>query len=480
MNKRMIALTIVFSILFIIAVPVIILITGLALPTQFADTYYGALGIMYDKLTKEKDKKIVIIGNSGVAFGIYSAYLESELEKEDLDYSVCNFGLYGALGTKLMLDLSENHISEGDIVVFMPELSAQSMSLYFSASETWRALDSNMAMYKDVATENKDELIGNYVSYAAEKFSFYRGENTAKNMGIYTRSSFDENGDLTVGVRDYNVMNGGYDPNDIASFDMGLLNDAFFDYVNEYYEGVKAKGAKMYFSFCSLNEKALSEDCTKEKIDEFYNELRKKIDFPLLGNPHDYIMDYEWFYDTNVHLNTMGMIVRTVGMLNDLKMELGCYTATDIVLPEKPTIPETEVVEGNNEFAEYFEYVEDGENLKIVALKEAGKALEKITLPVSYEGKAITSFDAAVFAGNTTIKEITVQENIVRLNNGCFNGCTALRAVYLEQTEPAKINPGFGFLTGTQDCFVYVKKEAYVSFVTTYLWGYHQEYIKTY
>ncbi|MBQ7323297.1 MAG: hypothetical protein IJW96_01885 [Clostridia bacterium] len=458
----------------------ILFITGWTLPAQFADSYYGALSVMYENLRSSKDKKIVIIGNSGVAFGIYSDYLETELQKEGLHYEVCNFGLYGSLGTKLMLDLSREHINEGDIVVFMPEVNEQSLSLYFSASETWRALDSNMEMFEGVALENRDELIGNYVSYTAEKFAFYQGKNTLENMGIYARSSFDESGDLTLGVRDYNVMNGGYDPNDIVNFDKELLNDAFFGYVNDYYADVKAKGATMYFTFCPLNEKALAEDCTREKIDDFYNEIRERIEFPLLGNPHDYIMEYEWFYDTNVHLNTMGMIVRTVGMLNDLKMELGCYTATDIELPEKPVIPEVGLVEGNNEYAKYFEYAEDGAGVKIVALKEEGKSLEKLTIPVSYEGKAITTFDASVFAGNTTIKEIVVQENILRLNNGCFDGCTSLKAVYLEQTDPSKINPGFGFLMGTQNCFVYVKQESYGSFVTTYLWGYHQEYIKTY
>ena len=36
------------------------------------------------------------------------------------EYAVCNFGLYGTMGVKVMLDLAEDAIGEGDIVVFAP------------------------------------------------------------------------------------------------------------------------------------------------------------------------------------------------------------------------------------------------------------------------------------------------------------------------------------------------------------------------
>ena len=58
-------------------------------------------------------KKIVIVGGSSVAFGFDSQKIEQAFP----GYKVVNFGLYADLGTKVMLDLSEDHISEGDIVI---------------------------------------------------------------------------------------------------------------------------------------------------------------------------------------------------------------------------------------------------------------------------------------------------------------------------------------------------------------------------
>lgn len=480
LKKKTIVFTVLLSILAVLVAPIAVVIVGISIPTQFSDTYYGELGVMYDKLTKTEGKKIVVVGNSSVAFGVYSDFLEKELEKSELDYSVCNFGLYGSIGTKTMLDLSKNHIGEGDIVVFMPEIFQQSLSLYFSSQETWRALDSNMQMFHDLAKEDKSKLIYGYTDYVAEKYSFFQAENPASNTGIYSRASFDENCDMINGDRLYNVMNGGYDLDNPINFDTNLLNDEFFNYLNEYYAHIKAKGAEMYFTFCPVNRLALTQDCTEEKIDNFYDVLSKKIKFSILGNPHDSIMDHEWFYDSNVHLNASGMIVRTVGLLKDLKMALDCSVMTDITLPLKPEEPKEEVIDGDNAFLGYFEYEEDGKGYKITGLKDSGKALKTITVPTSYNGKAITSFAVNVFAGNTNITEITVQSNIVGIYNGSFDGCVSLTAIYIEQTNPEKISVGLGLLSGTQNCSVYVRQQFYASFITNYLWSHHQKDIKTY
>lgn len=114
--------------------------------SRFGDTYYGALAPMWKKLKTVEGPKIVIVGNSAVAFGVDSALLQEELEADGFEYAVCNFGLYGAIGTRAMLDLSEKYIKKDDIVLFMPEINAQSLSLYFSAKDFWYAADSDFSL----------------------------------------------------------------------------------------------------------------------------------------------------------------------------------------------------------------------------------------------------------------------------------------------------------------------------------------------
>ena len=102
----------------------------------YGNVFVAALGDKYERLLAADSEKIVVVGGSSVAFG-----LDSKLMEEKTGIPVVNFGLYAALGTKLMLDLSLPHINEGDTVVIAPELDAQTLSLYFNASTTLRALD---------------------------------------------------------------------------------------------------------------------------------------------------------------------------------------------------------------------------------------------------------------------------------------------------------------------------------------------------
>ena len=85
-------------------------------PSQYSNAFVGALNEKYDRLYSIEEEKIVIVGGSSVAFGVDSAMIEKYT-----GMPVVNFGLYAALGTKLMLDLSRGAIGEGDIVILSPE-----------------------------------------------------------------------------------------------------------------------------------------------------------------------------------------------------------------------------------------------------------------------------------------------------------------------------------------------------------------------
>ena len=156
------AVTIIVSVLAIIMPFIVVFFVGICTPPQYADTYYGELHDMYARLKQAEGKKVVVVGNSNVAFGVDSALMEGLLKSGDLDYTVCNFGLYGSIGTKVMLDLSRDNIGEGDIVIFVPEISNQLLSLYFSAEEAWYALDSDMDMFWEFGNDVRGTLVGGF------------------------------------------------------------------------------------------------------------------------------------------------------------------------------------------------------------------------------------------------------------------------------------------------------------------------------
>ncbi len=468
--KKKVAL-IVVAVALILVLPISLVVVGFLTPSRFAATYYGALGTMYERIKRTEEKKIVIIGTSGVAFGVDSALVEGELQAAGLNYKVVNFGLYGALGTKLMLDLSRNHINEGDIVIFTPEIHAQSLSTYFSARETWYAADSNFSLLTELDGDSLAQMVGGFPAYAADKF-FYLDEGTqAAPSGVYASHVFDERGDLKSFSRPHNTMPNGVDINNPIVLDSGLFAPDFIDYVNEYCAEISNRGATMLYSFSAMNEASVVSD--EAALEAFYSFITKNFNFEVISDPHTYIMEKEWFYDSNFHLNESGMTARSIHLVNDLKNHLGVTAPTQTAYPEMPKLPAQSAPtgEGDNSHAAYFTYEADGDGYKIIGVNADMVLPERVIVPFSYNGKTVTSFTASAFAGNTSIKELTVQTNITTLHNHSFDGCTNLRKLVLEQTDPTKLGVGRGLLEGADNCTIYVKKSSYSQYMGDYFWS---------
>lgn len=462
----------------IMAMPFLsVFFTGIFLPPQYGQTYYAELAKMYARLKGAQGKKVVVIGNSNVAFGVDSALMEELLCGAGLDYTVCNFGLYGSLGTKMMLDLSADCIGEGDIVIFSPEIAAQPLSLYFSAEEAWYALDADLSMYYAFPDEVRGTLAGAFFSYTSKKYLQYKSGSPAEASGVYALSSFDEHCDLKNYSRPYNIMPGGADANNPVNFDTSLFGDGFADYVNEYYLKIQKKGAEMYLTFPPVNEQAVSE-ASLAAANDFYSYAEEFFLFPVMSDISRCIMPSGWFYDSNFHLNEAGMTVRTVQLVNDIKNQLGNTTKTDVVLPEMPVAPQPGVEgEGDNSCADCFTYSLEGNSYTITGLTAQGAECTELVIPYQVDGLYVTAFLPSVFAGNTVIESVTVQQNISVLYDRSFEGCTSLEKLILLHEDPADISVGYSLTEGAS-FNIYVPEDALGSFKNNYFWGSYADILR--
>lgn len=473
-TEKLKRLTIVLPLIIIcLIMPIAFLIVGFCTPSQFSATYYAELVDMYDRLCNVKGKKIVIIGSSSVVFGVDSALIEEQLALADEKYNVVNFGLYGVLGTKIMLDLSDDQIGEGDIVILAIEPSSLTMSMHFSAENLWYAVDGNYSMLKGIKEENRAEMAGAFFKYAAKKYECLVSQ-PASASGIYAHDSFDSRCDLKNYERSYNIMSGGYDINDVVELSPSLMSAEFIEYINDYCKSIEKKGAKAYFTFAPVNGKGLVS--TDEDIDRYYEFISENFICPVISNPFNYVMDAEWFYDSNFHLNSAGMTLRTVQLINDIKNCLGISFPTIVEMPEKPEIPDLpSVIEGDNSFSEYFEYELRDDGYVITSMSDSAKQLVNVIVPYSYNGKRVTAFEAGVFAGNISVREIVIQENIAVLYNNSFDGCKSLRKLILKQKDPAKISVGWNLLYGAESCKIYVPDDGASAYISNYFWSHYAE-----
>lgn len=467
-------ITIIVTFIFLISIPVSMLLFGFCLPAQYGNTYYAVLPKMFHKLKTTEGKKIIFIGNSAVAFG-----LDPDIVKKEIDgYSACPFGLYGAIGTKAMMDLSRVNIREDDIVLLLPEQMQQSMSLYFNGEYVWNAADGDFGLLKYI--KNGGEMAGGFTGYVSRKFKYYNAGAAPTSTDVYASSSFDGECKM-VYDRPYNKLPSGYDAMSRISYDTDIFSCDFAEYVNEFNRFVESRGATLLFGFSPVNALSLELGTTVEDIDSFYDYIASLLDCQILGNPHEYIFESDWFYDSNVHMNTSGSIVYTRQLVKDLKVFLGDSTPIAAQIPPMPEIPDDMETGEDGKDAALFTYESEGNGWKITSLRAEGASRTSIEIPDFYQGKKVLCFSSSVFSGNTTIEEIYIGKNIYGIEDNSFSGCKNLKGLYLpREGEPSDCTVYFALLEGAPACTVYVPQEKLSSYANDYFWSRYGAYLARY
>lgn len=466
-------------------------------PNQYNNTYLAELNDKYMRLNEDDKKKIVFIGDSAMPFSLRSDLIEEQLP----DYKVVNFGLYGALGTKLMLDLSKSNIQKGDIYIISPGVSQQTYSLYFNPEVTLQACDGFSFKYSNLGWDDNWDLVYHYYDFMKDKLSYSINGNAPDPIGIYRHDSFNEYGDIKVD-RPNNIMNNGYDSSTMITIKDELLDANFIEYVNKYCEYVRSKGAKVYFNFSPCNELAVQS--SRKTRDAFQEKLDNALACDLLSNLEDCIIDYRYFYDTNYHLNSSGAIYYTSILTKNLKMKLGTYVPSgsgdseedegsgDIIIPTPPEREEEPVEpvepeengidfdkytgEANNDFVNYFNYRLVGSSYQITGVKNEYFDMENVILPTIYEGKSVTTIVENAFYGCINLKNIYIGKTYRSFEEKSFNGCINLQGIYLYALDGNTLNPpSKGLLDGANKSVrIYIPEGA--NYASGYTWLNYRSY----
>ncbi len=453
----------------------------------YENVFVAALGDKYEKLLSTDTKKIAVVGGSSVAFGLDSAALSAAT-----GYEVVNFGLYATLGSKIMLDLSEDGLNAGDIVVFAPELDAQTMSLYFGARSAWQAIDANNTLYDAIKEHNGKDLEEAKEDFITDKKE-YLEIGAPDPSGVYNRRNFNEYGDVNY-PRPYNTMTLGYDPNTLFTLTPDIVSDDFIGYFNAYCERMKERGVTVYFSFCPINSLSVAEGVTDETIAEMELFFHNSVNCPVISSLDDYIMDWGYFYDTNLHLNDAGVTARTVQLAEDILVRLGKSSDVAMTVPVPPGIDPSISggnAEGDNTFASLFVYdyetMPDGTVVGacIKGLSEEGEAFtgKEITVPASIDGCPVIRIMSEALSKMKSLEIIRIGTNISYIDDAAFKGCDSLKEIHIDfacadctVSTPEPSNPN-GFMEGAPDgCKIYCKEEYRNDFRNDYTWQHYYKY----
>ena len=431
--------------------------TVVFLPPQFESDFEAALGKKYDRLNSIEGEKIVVVGGSSVAFGLDSEMLEKYAEKP-----VVNFGLYAALGTKLMLDLSLSGIGEGDTVVLAPELDEQTLSMYFSAHHTLIALESSPEILRFIPKENKYSLLGGIWKFSAEKIRRLL-DGTPEPEGVYNSKNINEYGDIEY-QRAENVMERYYNPAKPIKLSPQIAAPDFLDYINDYIRECESRGAHVVFTYPPMNSLAISPEHDPYEFEKF---LIDNLECDVISFIDDYILDPGYFYDTDFHLNDTGVVLRT----RQLAIDLGYSEATAQEKPDAPPLPEKDTLfDGYDENEKYFIY-ETAQNgaKEIVGLTDEGKAKETLTIPTGAEGYKVTTLNTSAFDGSSVKKIIVTEDTNLRQLTGDGFGASNVSDIYFYYDWGGDDGKAVAPIEDLSHVTIHVKTGVY--WPTSYLWN---------
>lgn len=434
MKQHLIKLT--AALLLILLIPAALLLRGAMLPGFYQDSYYAVLSRMYEHLETAEGKKIVIVGGSNVAFGLDGALLEELLAQKGFAYTVCPFGLYAAVGTSAMLDLSLDTLREGDIVILAVEPTTDTMSDYFGATAFWKCAEDAPGLLTKLGKSRQTAMAGNYIAYLQERLSIEASGQLPVAQGVYAASSFNDRCDLTFD-RPGNTMALGYDTATPVDLGAVQISSAFAEQVNDYCAEASRRGASVVLSFSPVNRSSL----TSEDTEALFMRCNQTFDCFAISDPDRYILDSGWFYDSNFHLNSAGAKVRTALLAQDLLAYLGCYEPLAWSCPEMPpsAVQSTESAGDTDAFT--YESIAGG-GLIITGLTDTGMSNTMLTVPSSVDGKPVVGFRPGALDG-AAMEELRLPQSIESLPDGLFRHCEALERLILEHTTaPCSITEG--------------------------------------
>lgn len=305
--KKFIKKILYFSIATITLVSIILLFNFLIVGNQYTHSYQASITDKLDRLHTINSPKIVLIGNSNLAFGINSNMIEKNLQ-----IPVVNLGLHGGLGDIFLANMIKGHVSKGDIIIYAPT-NFGNTSTRIDSELAWATIEKNLYLWKLIPQDNYETMaygIRPYIYKTTINFLFNLDKPITKD--IYSRSSFNKYGDVYTERKNKYTMK----PSDILSPSISQETILRINELNKY---IKNSGGTLLIAANPIITSTKYPQ-SKPKYLKFQQELINHLDCPVISTYTDYFIDEKYFFDGRNHLTTEGSNIRTNQLIKDLML----------------------------------------------------------------------------------------------------------------------------------------------------------------
>ncbi len=255
-----------------------------------------------DRLLWANDKKkIVMVGGSGSLYGYNGDVLYEALGGE---YEIVNFGENANVTSLAYFDMLADIVDEGDIVLWAPEPGNSTLGTYSCGKQFFYFRNSNFDFLKYIDYSLYSDMLTNFSAYC----------------DLLKSATFKDFDVLQNSMSKYGDAAGGEWKGKLGTYRFNYPAET--EYTTwELIEAIKAKGAKVYFTFAAMMESG--RESVTDDIAKKYEDLITSMGAESISDYKNCFYANELFHDSEWHLGADGAVERSERVAKDLLAALG-------------------------------------------------------------------------------------------------------------------------------------------------------------
>jgi len=274
-----------------------------------------------DRLVNTPSPKIILVGDSTIAYGIDSQQLEHHF-----NMPVVNIGINGSMGLLFPMELVKQHAREGDIVILSSShkhwLETRQGNIFYGykpKNSLWQILVSDFSAIQYMRHPKQlDIVMAQHIDAVETRIQegLFEPQDCIFVEKKRLRAHYNANGDYVEHLTEEN-------PNKTFGhilIDGATIPDDVLEMTNKFAKDVRAKDADLIYILPPYAESAYNNN--KDKIDLFPDLMRANLDFPILGITEQFIYPDNQMFDTEYHLHNEGREINTQQIIELLERYL--------------------------------------------------------------------------------------------------------------------------------------------------------------
>ncbi len=287
----------------------------------------GTYSVKFEWMMTAPGNRIVVMSGSNSAYGVNAPMLEKLLAAKGLNYSVINYGQNASCCQAVFIEACSKFMHEGDILLVAPEMNKRQYgdTEWYEGTQ-WQMVEGAYEIVSYIDISHYKKVFSTFAAFnvAAAKRSAQTYEtfttDSVNAWGDYSLTKTGATSDWKKTLDSYDAA-GGKGSVKFSSSVSYITNATYRNEINRVYDLCAAKGAKVLYTFPTIVKTCLTVEAqTAGSADHtaIMNAVDTYLHVTRISTPDTYIMDRQYSYNSNYHLNTAGQTIRTQRLAADI------------------------------------------------------------------------------------------------------------------------------------------------------------------